>query len=177
MAPLGPHSNCVHLIIVLHTLVHWSCADPYREFFNNRVVVYHNETDDFFTAYETCQSENMQLLTIEEDIETWLLIHRMRDLKVRETWIAATDLKVQGAWFWTPTGTKITNIPWGTDQPDNLTKNQRCMCVDTVYDGWDDIDCGRVMTYFCQDTPKVYKAPIPVQRYLINGKLRSKISK
>lgn len=81
----------------------------------------------------------MQLLTIQDPIETWLLINRLKKMDIRETWLAATALEKQGVWTWSATGKEITRIAWGEGQPNN--RSDRCTCVDKEFNGWDDTGC------------------------------------
>lgn len=176
MALITQHSLRALIIFAILFLLNLSSCEYERQFFNNRVIVYHNDKLNFFDAYETCQSDNMQLLTIQNPIETWLLINKLKEIDNREVWLAATDLDKQGVWTWTATGKEINRIPWGDGQPANASSDQRCMCVDKEYNGWDDVECNREMPFICEDIPKKYKSPIPVQQYLINGQVRTKIA-
>lgn len=122
-----------------------------REFFNNRLVKFHSNPENFFAAHENCQSQHMQLLTIQDDIETQLLINRLKELNLTTTWIGATDLGHQGVWMWTSNHKKVTSIPWGRSQPNNLDNNQRCMAVSNLFNGWNDEKCTAEISYFCEE--------------------------
>lgn len=152
MASIAQHSLRERIIFAILFLPNFSSCVYDHRFFNNRVVVFHNERLNFFDAYETCQSDHMQLLTIQDPIETWFLINRLQKMDILETWLAATDLEKQGVWTWTATGKEISRIPWGESKGN---ESERCMCVNTDYDGWDETDCYNI--WYCRTFARKYR--------------------
>lgn len=138
------------------------------ENFNGRIIHLHNVKETFYTAYETCHSEKMDLLTIQNDTETELMLKLLKDRQLEIIWLGATDLGHHGDWVWTSSGKKITYIPWGTDQPNNVDNDQHCMGLSPNENGWIDYFCHHKLNYFCEEKQATKREAIPVQLFLMD---------
>lgn len=152
MSSVSAYRGRCPLIILLFLITTSSCALPTREPFNNRYIVYHNVPEDYFTAYETCRSKDMQLLTLKDDLETTLMFTKLKEANTKHTWIGATDLGHPGEWRWSLSGEKLTYISWAPEQPNNLDNDQHCMALSIQFSpGWCDYWCSRKINYFCEE--------------------------
>lgn len=149
-----PRSSAVHgrpfCLTLLFLLINSSHPSPTREIFNNRAIVYYNVAEDYFTAYETCRSKDMQLLTIHDDLETTLMFTKMKESKLNSTWIGATDFGHSREWRWSFSGKKLTYISWAPKQPNGVDQNCLALLADFGH-GWYDYWCSEKLNYFCED--------------------------
>lgn len=140
------------LLLLVVLLFNPSCGSDRRQFFNNRVVKFHEEPVNFFEAHLNCQEEHMELITIQEPLETKMLVLLMVKLSVNTTWLAATDL--EGDWLWTSSREKVEWVSWGINQPNNQENKQHCLTLSIEHLGWNDERCSVASSYFCQEIPE-----------------------
>lgn len=128
------------------------------ELVSDREVELHNVPENWFRAYELCRSHQMQLLTIKSAQDNIKIVNLLRKHNLTYTWLAATDLALEGEWTWTPSGTKITNMLWRKFQPDNFNESEHCLQINADFpelENWNDNYCSRKYTYCCESVPSL----------------------
>lgn len=135
-----------------------NCVDK----IGDREVRYMGIPQNWFTAYEICRAEGMQLMTIYNETENQMFIQLAESYKPNTAfWIGATDLGHEGEFVWMATGLKVTNGWWYPGQPDNSKANEHCVHI--TYDWgapkWNDVQCIYKYPFFCEEQARALLPP------------------
>lgn len=134
-----------HFILFLILLVTASVHGAIR--FGERWATFVTEPQNWYSAFEVCQSYGMQLLTLKTENENDILREYLKDYKTKSVWVAATDIGQEGSWVWATTGLQVTSSRWRSP-PDNYMGMENCAQV--TMSGWNDCYCSNELPFFCE---------------------------
>lgn len=78
-----------------------------KDLIGDRNVKVFLHPENFFTAFETCRSQDMDLLMIHNSAEELQLMELTQKYNITKTWLAATDLGHEGLFISLSTGKRL----------------------------------------------------------------------
>lgn len=137
------------IIVLLSHISRIHCVDV----IGDRVVLYMETPQNWFTAVEMCNAAGMQLLSILNAEENHKIIEVAEKYKPRPGfWLAASDLGHDRDFVWTTTGSKVEYTDYSPGEPSNTGEDEHCLQI-TYYSGdpkWNDIHCTFESPFFCE---------------------------
>ncbi|XP_065672067.1 lithostathine-1-beta-like [Hydra vulgaris] len=129
----------------------WSKNAGYCYLYQSSVKTYQ---DSLFS----CQSYEGTLLSVEDQVENTFISNYIisNNLKSTSIWIGLHDNEDLRKFEWSD-GTPLSYTNWKIKEPNNLDGNEHC--VEISYGGFNDIDCGRSFSFFCELKTMKFNCP------------------
>lgn len=132
----------------------------------DREVRYNRVPLNWFTAYEVCRSQGMQLLTINSDEDNDQIYALAEKFQPRPSfWLAGNDLGHEGDFVWATNGLKVTAARWVGNGPDNYNNLEHCIEITYRWNAsapvWNDVPCSTKLPFFCEQLPSYLTSSDP----------------
>nr|XP_047129990.1 fibroblast growth factor receptor 2-like isoform X2 [Hydra vulgaris] len=122
--------------------------------YNNSCYLLSNDYKNWTDSDLFCKKYGGNLLSIENEEENFFIVSRKVPLYV-SYWIGLNAIQNNSTFAWSDQS-PLTYKKWLPNEPNRYTPDEDC--VETYYNGWNDLPCDRVLKYICKAEAKAKRS-------------------
>ncbi|XP_058824562.1 perlucin-like [Topomyia yanbarensis] len=148
------------VLLMLGVLCALALGQQMRCFATTRYYVPHF-TANWYRAAEYCFSLGMRLAIVQTPQEHAAVVEVIKRSDIYNNdstiaWLGASELAVEGTYYWHATGARLQYANWRPGQPDNYKGNEHCLALMNIPgQGWNwhanDGPCGNAHYFVCDN--------------------------
>ncbi|KAL4230663.1 hypothetical protein ACF0H5_011039 [Mactra antiquata] len=130
---------------------YFKCRTKGGDTFEDSCYVSYSTKKSWRDAVNACSEMGARLAESNSKGENYFLSKLRDDYNLEHTWLGGSDLVREGVWTWQASEQEFSFTSWNPGEPNNAN-SEHCVIMGSSGVGWNDLGCGRLLSYICEYT-------------------------